>query len=155
MIAGPSTEILLRDCARELLERVLPYVEGDLARVRVVMLEQVLRNAAERAAHEIAWMVEETGDMRRYARAVLNAEPGVTALAAAVEAADARANRNSLHLDDVIDTYRYASEALSCALEAAIASGDQSSISAGAALLAGRSKRERLIMSGWGELAGR
>ena len=154
MIAGPTTEKILLDCARELMEGVLPAVDDDTAKVRVFMLENVLRNAAVRAAHEVAWMREETAELVAYARSVLSAGSSAPALARALEETD-QSPSDSLHLDDVVDTYRRASEALSCAVEAAMAAGDEERTEAGVALLESRIRRERIVLSGWGELAGR
>jgi hypothetical protein len=153
VIVGPSTEKILLDCARELMEGVLPHVVEDTAQVRVVMLEHVLRNAAMRAAHEIAWMQDETAELLTYAHAVHAALPHVTVLADALAIADRPSE--SLHLDDVVECYRKASEALSCAIEAAMNADDAALVKQGADLITSRLERERVVMCGWGELAGR
>jgi hypothetical protein len=153
VIASPSTEKILLDCARELMEGVLPHVSEDTARVRVVMLEHVLRNAALRAAHEIAWMRDESAELLAYARAVHAKLPEAQALADALASADSPTH--SLHLDDVVAAYRHASEALSCAIEATMTANDAALVERGADLVSSRLKREREVMCGWGELAGR
>jgi hypothetical protein len=154
MIAGPSTERILLDCAKELKDGVLPLVAGDdTGTARVAMLEQVLRNAAARTAHEIAWMREESGALLDYARNVHDSIPNAPALADALE--HAHAATDSLHLDDVIDAYRRASEALSCAIEASIAASSEQLTTDGLDLLTARMERERVINCGWGSQAGR
>ena len=40
------------------------------------MTETVLRNAAVRAAHEVAWMRQETAEIESYAQAVAGQAPG-------------------------------------------------------------------------------
>ena len=92
MIAKPTTEQILNDCSRELMEVVLPAVTDETVQVTIYMMDLVLRNAAVRAAHEIAWMTEEIAELEAFA--------GVR------RSVDAR--RRSLHLDDVVERYRAA-----------------------------------------------
>ena len=148
MITRPSTEQIILDCRRELLDVVLPDVTSDQVRVSVQMLENVLRNAATRAAHEIAWMHEETAALEVFAREVAATLPDVADVDAALVALD-EAPRSSLHLDDVTETYSRAGEAFSCALEAALASGDGPLGDRAAALLAARNERELEIKGEW------
>jgi hypothetical protein len=149
MISLPSTEQIILDCRRELLEIIGPEMTSDAGKLSVQMVENVLRNVATRAAHEIAWMREETLAMESFARDTVKAHPGSSAVSAALTALDA-GPRNSLHLDDVAATYSLASEALSCSLEAALANGDSALDARGAALLAERSAKEVQIMGEWG-----
>jgi hypothetical protein len=147
MLSRPTTEQILLDCCRELMTEVLPALTDETAQVRVVMIETVLRNMAVRAAHEVAWMTEETGEIERYATAAQQAHPDAaleTALAAL-----ARAPRESLHLDDVVETYCRAGDALSAALETAVARGDAGLVGAGEQLLRARCDRETEVMAGW------
>ncbi len=149
MIALPTTAQIILDCRRELLEVIGPEVQSDAGKVSVQMLENVLRNVATRAAHEIAWMREETSSMEAFARDTLAAAPGTSAIAAALAALDA-GPRLSLHLDDVAKVYSLAGEAFSCAIEAALSGGHATSAERGAALLATRSGTEVEIMGEWG-----
>ena len=149
MISLPTTEQIILDCRRELLEIIGPEVASDAGKVSVQMLENVLRNVAMRAAHEIAWMRDETAAMESLARDTAAAHPSATAVANALTALDA-GPRSSLHLDDVVAVYSLASEALSSALEAALAAGDTELGGRGAALLAARSASEVQIMGDWG-----
>ncbi|MGY1616139.1 hypothetical protein ACI797_05285 [Geodermatophilus sp. SYSU D00691] len=152
MIGRPTTEQLLRDCCRVLETDVLPAVADETTQVRLVMLAKVLGNAAVRAAHEIAWMREETVAVEGYGAAVL-AATGDPALRAAL-AALADGPAGSLHLADVTEVYGRAGEALSTALEAALASGREDLVRDGESLLAARLAHEDEIVGGW-DSAGR
>ncbi len=133
MIARPTTEQILEDCSRQLVEVVLPAVSDETVQVTVTMLDLVLRNMAQRAAHEIAWMTGEIGEVCEY----LGEEPSPAAGA------------DELHLDAVVDRYCRAGEAFSRALEDAVAAGDDERVRRGRELLARRVETERTIMCGW------
>ena len=148
MNTRPSTDQIILDCRRELLEVILPAVDADHLRVSIQMLESVLRNVATRAAHEIAWMHEETATLEAYARDVAAAFPDDQALAAALASLDG-APRHSLHLEDVTETYSRAGETFSCALEAAMAGGDQPLSERAVVLLHARNDRELEIKGEW------
>jgi hypothetical protein len=148
VLSRPTTEQILLDCCRELMDGVLPALTDETAQVRVIMIETVLRNMAVRAAHEVAWMKEETEVMEGYARSVAQALPDATAVASAL-AALSGAPRDSLHLDDVVGAYCRASDALSAALEAAVAGGVVDLVGEGEALLQSRCERETEVMAGW------
>src|SRR5580698_8451453 len=125
MITRPTTDALIVDCCRELTDAILPGLTDETLRLRLVMAETVLRNAAVRAAHEIAWMHEETADLLAFAQQVAaryDDEPLRAALAAAAgpaqagraEAGPAQAgsaqagSAGSLHLADVAERYERA-----------------------------------------------
>lgn len=148
MISQPTTDQIILDCRRELLETVLPAVHDPAVVVCVQMLENVLRNAATRAAHEIAWMAEESEQILAYARDVAATVPNSSAIAAAIKAAD-EARSDSLHLSDVVIGYSAAGEALSCAVEAAVAAGDEVLSSRGVDLITARTEREQTIKGEW------
>ncbi len=149
MITRPTTDQILRECSRQLSDTVLPEVQSEHARVTVQMLEHVLRNAAIRCAHEIAWMRDETDAMESYARDVTAALPDRgTETARALAALDA-APRDSLQLEDVVDTYGRAGEALSCALEAAVAASHAELSGRATELLARRNEHELEINDNW------
>ena len=133
MIAKPTTEQILNDCSRELMEVVLPAVSDETVVVTIYMMDLVLRNAAVRAAHEIAWMTEEIGELEAFADGD-GSSGGPSA---------------GLHLDDVVERYRQASEAFSVAMEQAVAAGDDERTRRGTALLAHRVEREQDVMCGW------
>jgi hypothetical protein len=147
LISKPTTEQILNDCSRELMGTVLPAIDDDTVKVAVYMLDLVLRNAAVRAAHEIAWMHEEIDELESYARAVIEAHPRADAITTAVD--DLGALAASLHLDDVVERYRRASEAFSLAMETAVGANDEPFVERGAALLEQRVAHETEVMSGW------
>jgi hypothetical protein len=132
MIAKPTTEQILNDCSRELIEVVLPAVTDETVVVTIYMMDLVLRNAAVRAAHEISWMTEEIGELEAFADGTTPAEAN-----------------GSLHLDDVVERYRRASDAFSLSMEEAVAAGDEERTRRGAALMAHRVEREQEVMCGW------
>jgi len=72
MLSKPTTQQVLLDCRRELLEVIDPAVSDPTVKIAIQMLENVLRNCAERSAHEIAWMRDESNLMVDYARDVKN-----------------------------------------------------------------------------------
>jgi hypothetical protein len=131
MISRPTTQQILDACSHELMQVVLPAVDDETVKVTVMMLDVVLRNAAVRAAHEIAWMTAESAALDEFAGRAPSKSPV------------------SLHLDDVVRTYGEASEAFSRAMEAAVASGDEDSIARAAELMERRVAHEEEIMAGW------
>jgi hypothetical protein len=148
MLSRPTTEQIVLDCCRELMTNVLPSLTDATAQVSVIMVETVLRNAAVRAAHEVAWMREETAEIEGYARAVAEQAPGTASLEAAL-AALADAPRDSLHLDDVVETYCRAGNVLSAALETTVAGGLAALVQRGEEILDVRSGHETEVMAGW------
>ncbi len=132
MIAKPTTEQILNDCSRQLTEVVLPALTDETVQVAVMMMDLVLRNAAKRAAHEIAWMTDEISELEAYA----GGSPPI-------------ATDGSLHLDNVVERYRRASEAFSRAMEDAVAAGDEERTRRGAEVMAHRVEREQEVMCGW------
>jgi hypothetical protein len=148
MLSRPTTEQILLDCCRELMTNVLPSLTDATAQVSVIMVETVLRNTAVRAAHEVAWMREETAQIEAYTRAVAARAPGTPSLEAAL-ATLAGAPRDSLHLADVVETYCRAGNVLSAALETAVASGLAALVRRGEEILDVRSGHETEVMAGW------
>jgi hypothetical protein len=147
MIGRPTTEQVLRDCRRVLMDDVLPSVTDETTQVRLVMLDKVLSNAAVRAGHEIAWMREETAAVEAYARTV-TAATGDGGVGAALDEL-AGGPHDSLHLDDVTEVYVRAGNLLSVSLEAALAAGRQDLAREGEALLAARLAHEDAVVGGW------
>ena len=148
MLTRPTTEQILLDCCRELMNAVLPALTDETAQVSVIMIETVLRNTAVRAAHEVAWMREETAEIESYAQAVAERAPGAESLGTALKAL-ADAPRDSLHLDDVVETYCRAGSALSAALEAAVAGSLTGLVRRGEEILDVRADHETEVMAGW------
>jgi hypothetical protein len=148
VLSRPTTEQVLLDCCRELSKSVLPALTDETAQVAVIMIDTVLRNMAVRAAHEVAWMREETAEIESYARAVAAQAPDAESLGAALKGL-AEAPRDSLHLDDVVETYCLAGNALSAALETAVAGRLTSLARRGAAILDVRTGHETEVLAGW------
>ena len=147
MLSRPTTEQIMLDCRAELLSTIDAAVVDPAVKIAIQMMENVLRNCAERAAHEIAWMREETEAMVDYAERVQRNVDGA-AIDAALQAF--RGGRSdSLHLDDVAATYHLAGVCMSAALEAAMASGDHDLQVAGRAVLEVRLSHEQAIMGEW------
>ena len=93
-------------------------------------------------------MRDETADIEAYAHTVAARAPGTASLDTAL-AALAAAPRDSLHLDDVVETYCRAGNTLSAALETAVASGLTPLIQRGEEILDVRSGHETDVMAGW------
>lgn len=158
MLSRPTTEQILLDCCRELMTVVLPALTDETAQVSVIMIETVLRNTAVRAAHEVAWMREETAEIEGYAQTVAGRAPGAESPSAESPSADSLrtalkaltdAPRDSLHLDDVVETYCRAGNALSSALETAVAGRLTDLVRRGEEILDVRASHETEVMAGW------
>jgi hypothetical protein len=147
MISHPTTDLLLHDCCRELDEQILPAIADETVRARLVMTMTVLATAATRAAHEIAWMREETSALVGFARTVeaVHGAPQVTRALDDVRAA----NGESLHLHDVADVYARAGRAFEAALVAARDAGADDLVARAAALLRDRVETERAVAAGY------
>jgi len=148
VLSRPTTEQILLDCCRELMNVVLPALTDETAQVSVIMVETVLRTTAARAAHEVAWMREETAAIESYAQAVAEQAPAAESVGAALQAL-AGAPRDSLHLDDVVETYCRAGDVLSAALETAVAGRLAGLVGHGEELLVARADHETEVMAGW------
>ena len=149
MLSRPTTDQIILDCRNELLNTIDPAVESPQVKIAIQMMENVLRNCAERAAHEIAWMLEEAEGMVVFARAVAASPASTAAVVAAVAAYDSD-RTGSLHLADATADYDLAGECLSAALEASMAAGDDDLHRAGRAILDDRLAHENSIMGDWG-----
>jgi hypothetical protein len=145
MITRPTTDVLIEDCCRELMEGILPGLTDETLKLRLIMAETVLRNAAVRAAHEIAWMREETAALMAYAGRVA-ARRGSEPVRAAL--ADAEAGPvDSLHLADVAEVYERAGQAFAAALAAAQQAGDADLVAQARELLRDRIATEKEVMA--------
>jgi hypothetical protein len=148
MITRPTTDALIGDCCRELTEAILPGLTDETLRLRLIMTETVLRNAAVRAAHEIAWMIVETSALMAYAEEVAARHPGepLRAAMAAVEATGPDP-APSLHLADVADRYERAGQAFAKALAAAEEAGAADLVAQARELLRDRIATEKEVMA--------
>lgn len=145
MIPRPTTDQLVADVCRELLDHVLPAVDDETLKVRLVMAETVLRNVAVRAAHEIAWLHEETLELCAYASLVAQRHPSST-IDVALAAVDA-GPRDSLHLADVVTVYELAGRAFEAALAVARQHADDDLVTTAHDLLRSRVETEKRVMA--------
>ena len=123
MISRPTTKQLIECVCAELSSKVAPAVTDPVVKVQLEMAISVLQTTAVRGANELAWMQEERDAIEAAARQMLSALPDATELADALQSyVDAKSD--SLYLDEAQADYARASEVLSCAIEAAYASGD-------------------------------
>ena len=148
MLSRPTTEQILLDCRNELLTTIDAALTDPAAKVAIQMLENVLRNCAERAAHEIAWMHEEMTAMVAFAERVAASPAGAAGVSSALSTFAAQPAA-SLHLDDVVVAYGLAGECLSAALDAVVAAGDHRLEADGRELLQQRLAHEQQIMGVW------
>ncbi|MGH9271705.1 MAG: hypothetical protein ACRDZ2_10580 [Ilumatobacteraceae bacterium] len=151
MLSRPTTEQLLLDCRDELLNTIDPAVADGPAKIAVQMMENVLRNCAARAAHEVAWMHEEGAAMIAFATRV-QASPLSTPEVDTTIAAHAAGASDSRHVDEACATYDLAGRAFGAALEAVMAGeGDLADQlhREGRAVLDVRLANERQIMGEW------
>lgn len=116
MQARPTTAQILNDLAREVRDSLIPTCADPAMVPNLQMMEQLLTAAAVRSAHEIAWMNEEGDAAIALARDVV-ALTGDEATAGALAAFD-DGRSDSLHLDDQVENYSLAGEALGRAIEA-------------------------------------
>ena len=93
-------------------------------------------------------MREETAEIESYAQAVAVQAPGAESVGAALKTL-AGAPRDSLHLDDVVETYCRAGNVLSAALETAVAGRLTGLVGRGEELLNARADHETEVMAGW------
>jgi hypothetical protein len=148
MLSRPTTEQLILDCRTELLNTIDPAVSAEPVKIAIQMMENVLRNCATRAAHEIAWMREESDAMLDYARCVAATPAATDALRSAIATCEER-RTGGLHLDQVCADYDLAGHCHSAAIEAAMAAGDLDLQRAGRAVLEQRLAHELEIMGEW------
>jgi hypothetical protein len=148
MLSRPTTDQIILDCRNELLNTIDPAVDSPQVKIAIQMMENVLRNCATRAQHEIAWMREEADAMMAFAHTVAASPASTAAVTAALTAYDA-GHTTSLHLDEMTRTYDLAGDCLSVALEAAMAAGDDALHVAGRAILDARLAHELEIMGDW------
>jgi hypothetical protein len=147
VITHPTTDQLIDDVCRELTEHILPALTDETLQVRVAMAETVLRNAAVRAAHEIAWMREETAVLTAFAQTVAERLPAAD-LAGSL--ADVAAAPSGLHLADVVEAYERAGRAFTVAIDAAQRAGADDLVTAGRGLLHDRVATEKIVMANYG-----
>lgn len=148
MLSRPTTEQILLDCRDELMDKIAPALGPGAAHIAVQMMENVLRNCATRAAHEIAWMREEGDALVAFATMVAESPCNAPEITAALDA-HAHGSTASLHLDDVVQVYGLAGACFEAALDAVMTAGDAALTAAGRALLDERLAHEKQIMGEW------
>ncbi len=148
MLARPTTDQVLLGIVDSLTDDVMPALADEPARVAVQMMQQLLRSAAVRAAHEIAWMADEIATIRALAADFDDGD--VREALAALAELDA----TSLHLADAQARYDRASEVLSRCIDAAYASGSADQRDRVNEVLDARSAHEMAIV-GQFDLVGR
>ena len=120
MITRPTSAQLIDEVRRELSSNVAPQLTDPQAQGSLQMVDHILRTLSVRAEHEIEWMLDEIDDISsvvgRFA-ATADAPPSVRE---ALDALSASAS-GSMSLSDVTARYALASEALSRAIEATVA----------------------------------
>jgi hypothetical protein len=146
MMSRPTTEQIILDCVRELMEEVLPSISEPTVQMRVYMMETVLRSVAARSANEVAWMLEESEAIEAYVEDVYAALPSDGLAGGLAALADAP---SGFDLEAVSLRYGLATEALSLALESAVEAVQTDLAQRGEALLQMRLGHERLAMAGW------
>ena len=147
MITQPTTDVLVQDCCRELTEEILPALQDETLKLRLIMTVTVLGNAAVRAANEIAWMRAETESLLDFAGEVAAAHPD-DAIADAIATVES-APQESLLLPDVVDVYEKAGRAFDAALQVAQRAEAAGLIDRAAALLRARVDTEKQVMAGY------
>ena len=149
MLSRPTTEQILLDCCAQLGEKIAPAVSDPEAMIAAQMLEEVLRNCAVRAAHEIGWMREESETLVAFARDVASSSLATPAITDALQRQRTDVT-DSLHLDDVAAAYALAGACFEAALDAVMAAGDVDLTGRGRALLDERLVHENEITGEWG-----
>lgn len=146
MIPRPTTDVLLQDCVRELTEGILPALQDETLKLRLVMTATVLGNAAVRAANEIAWMLAEREELVCFAREAAVRWPGEALAAHLNTAEDGPA---SLGLRHVVAAYERADIAFGAALTEAQRHDARDLLDRAAALLRARVETEKQVMAGY------
>lgn len=127
MISRPTTEQLISAVCTELTNKVGPAITDPTVKVQLDMAISILQTTAVRSGRELAWMREERNAVIESATVMADALPDATELHAALDAY-ASGRNDSLVLTEAQADYALASEVLSCAAEAAYASGDDAHI---------------------------
>jgi len=120
MITRPTSAQLIDEVRRELSSNVAPQLTDPQAQGSLQMVDHILRTLSVRAEHEIEWMLEEIDDVQRVVTQVAESVADSASVREALDALQATAS-GSMSLSDVTTRYALASEALSRAIEATVA----------------------------------
>jgi hypothetical protein len=144
VISRPTTKQLIDAVCAELSDKVAPAVSDPTVKIQLEMALAVLQTTAQRSGSELAWMQEEREAIEQTARQLLDELPDAKPLEAALrEYTDGLTN--SLYAQDAQADYARASEVLSCAVEAAYASGDADHIAAVGRLMDQRHANQQTV----------
>lgn len=144
MISRPTTSQLIDAMCTALSNTVAPAITDPTVQVQLSMAISVLQTTAVRCGSELAWMQEERDAIEETAGQLLKALPDATALSEALTTyVDGKTG--SLYLDEAQADYARASEVLSCAVEAAYASGDAAHIAAVGRLIDQRHANQQTV----------
>jgi hypothetical protein len=141
MMARPTTDQILEDCARDLRELVLPAVDDPTITIHLQMMEQLLRSCAVRAAHEIAWMAEESAEMETFVESVVASQPGARDAADLLQVAR-RHHPDRVDLDAQVANYSRVGQAFSAALAHALDGDHPAAAQTGRDLILARCRHE-------------
>jgi hypothetical protein len=144
VISKPTNRQLIDAVCAELSGKVLPTITDGGTKVVMEMALSILACAAVRTNNELAWMKEETDAIEAVARRFVEEMPEADALSSALAAFDA-GRTGSLYIDAAQADYELISEVLSCATDAAFASGDTARIAAVEELLGQRMANENAV----------
>lgn len=144
MISRPTTQQLIDAVCIELASKVAPAISDPTVKVQLEMALAVLQTAAVRSGMEIAWMQEERDAIEQTARQLLDAMPDAGELGQALRAYE-DGRTNGITLADAQADYARASEVLSCAVEAAYASGNADHIAAVGRLMDQRHANQQAV----------
>jgi hypothetical protein len=129
MISKPTTPKLIDAVCTELANKVAPVITDATVKVQLEMALSILQGASVRSANELAWMHEECVAIEETAQRLVAELPNAAPLADAMRTyIDGKTD--SRFLADAQANYERASEVLSCATEAAYASGNADHIAA-------------------------
>jgi hypothetical protein len=120
VITRPTSAQLIDEVRRELSSTIAPQVTDPQAQGSLQMIDHILGTLAVRAEHEIAWMTEEIAEISQVVGRVA-AEPGSPPSVGSALDELRSSGDGSLLLSDVTSRYALASEALSLAIEATVA----------------------------------
>ena len=104
----------------ELTERVAPAVKDPQLATSLQMIDHILATLAVRAEHEIEWMLDEIDNISDVVGRVAASADAPPSVREALDALQTTAS-GSMSLSDVTTRYALASEALSRAIEATVA----------------------------------
>jgi hypothetical protein len=144
MISRPTTPQLIDAMCIALTNTVAPAITDPTVQVQLSMAISVLQTTAVRSGNELAWMQEERDAIEETAGQFLEALPDASDLSEAL-AIYVNGKTGSLYLDAAQGDYARASEVLSCAIEAAYASGNPEHIAAVGRLIDQRHANQQTV----------